>query len=174
MKSNLLATKIYRLTQNLREKQAAEKITLSIPYSDDELESMRSRLKAKSFNPSAKFLDIASGMALGSAAGTLGATLGGNEDRWPVIAALGAGAGGLALGIKGPYSYLFRGAANYEKKELKELLSKLQADNTIPTDFTNEQIDNMRRLQDSWLQPKAHRDYWKKVLKAYDEQIGGK
>lgn len=169
------ATELYnrhsRIINRIMVKQA-NRVTLNIPYNDIELANMQSRLESNPFNPAAKFLDITTGAALGSSVGTLGAILAGNEYRWPVIAALGAGAGGLALGIKGPYSSLLSGADKHEKKELRQLLSRVQPDKTIPVEFTEQQIENMRKNQNSLFQPKATRNYWKKVLKAYDEQIG--
>ena len=147
--------------------KSAESVKLKIPYSDEEIDNIIERAN-RSARVARRIPGITAG--IGAVAGLLGSVglTGGNPSS--VALAIGA-LGGTGLGAFGGWKlkdYAIKG----DERELNSFLKSLDSNNQRTVSIPLKGIENMRKNQDSWLQPKAQRDYWKKVLKAYDEQVG--
>ena len=149
--------------------KSAERVTLKIPYSEEEINDIveMANRRARIYNRIPGFYG-----GMGTVLGLLGSVaLTGGE---PASSTLAVGAlGGLGLGAFGGLK-MRDWALKADEKEVNNFLKSLNRNNQRTVSIPLTGIENMRRLQDSWLQPKAQRNYWKKVLKAYDEQVGNK
>lgn len=147
--------------------KSAESVKLKIPYSAEEINEITERAKERA--SSYRRMPIYYG-GMGTVLGLLGSVA--LTKGSPSASTIATGTlGGLGLGALGGLA-MKNWALKTNEKEVNAFLKSLDKNNQTTVSIPLKGIEAMRKNQDSWLQPKAQRDYWKKVLKAYDEQIG--
>ena len=155
-----------------------EKVTLNIPYSEEDIENRKRKLESTkrlaAFGKALPYVGLGLGLAT-TGAGALTPYMP-TGIRASLLTA-GTIANTLALNdlIRGITRKQLDKALEGDKNSLNAFINKVRKYNgLVPEEYSLKALENMRNRQDSWIQPKAYRDHWKKVLKAYDEQIGKK